>query len=86
MIPYGFVNRGKEGCCKMCIRDRYYLPEGRWTDFFTGEIQAGGRYYEGEFDYFSLPLYVRENTLLALGAVNDRPDYDYACLLYTSCQ
>lgn len=57
---------------------QYYLPEGRWTDFFTGEIKEGGRYYEGEFDYFSLPLYVRENTLLALGAVNDRPDYDYA--------
>ena len=57
---------------------QYYLPEGRWTDFFTGEIKEGGRYYEGEFDYFSLPFYVRENTLLALGAVNDRPDYDYA--------
>ncbi len=57
---------------------QYYLPERRWTDFFTGEIKEGGRYYEGEFDYFSLPLYVRENTLLALGAVNDRPDYDYA--------
>ena len=25
----------------------------------------------------SLPLYVKENTLLATGAVNDRPDYDY---------
>lgn len=56
---------------------QYYLPEGRWTDYFTGEVKTGGRYYEGEYDYFSLPLYVRENTLLALGSVNDRPDYDY---------
>lgn len=56
---------------------QYYLPEGRWTDYFTGEVKNGGRYYEGEYDYFSLPLYVRENTLLALGSVNDRPDYDY---------
>ena len=56
---------------------QYYLPEGRWTDYFTGEVKTGGRYYEGEYDYFSLPLYVKENTLLATGAVNDRPDYDY---------
>lgn len=56
---------------------QYYLPEGTWTDYFTGETKEGGRYYEGEYDYFSLPLYVKENTLLATGAVNDRPDYDY---------
>ena len=55
----------------------YYLPEGVWTDFFTGETKEGGKYYRGKFDYFSLPLYVRENTLLALGTRADRPDYDY---------
>lgn len=55
----------------------YYLPEGSWTDYFTGEVKSGGRFYEGKYDYFSLPLYVRENTLLAMGAVCDRPDYDY---------
>ncbi len=56
---------------------QYYLPEGRWTDYFTGESKEGGRYYEGSFDYFSLPLFVRPNTLLATGAVSWRPDYDY---------
>ena len=56
---------------------RYYLPEGRWTDYFTGEVKTGGRYFEGEYDYFSLPLYVRPGTLLAVGSVSDRPDYDY---------
>lgn len=35
---------------------QYYLPEGRWTDYFTGEVKTGGRYYEGEYDYFSLPF------------------------------
>lgn len=55
----------------------YYLPEGTWTDFFTGETKEGGRYYRGTYDYFSLPLYVRENSLLALGTREDRPDYDY---------
>ena len=57
---------------------RYYLPAGRWTELFTGKIRQGGRWYEGAYDYFSLPLYVRQNTLLPVGAVADRPDYDYA--------
>lgn len=30
----------------------YYLPEGIWTDFFTGEIKEGGRWYHGNYDYF----------------------------------
>ena len=55
----------------------YYLPEGRWTHLLSGEVNDGGRWFKGEYDYFSLPLYVRENTLLALGANEERPDYDY---------
>lgn len=56
----------------------YYLPEGLWTDYFTGEVKEGGRWYHGTYDYFSLPLYVKPNTLLAVGNVEDRPDYTYA--------
>lgn len=56
----------------------YYLPQGDWINYFDGTCKEGGRYYQGTYDYFSLPLYIRENTLLALGAVEDRPDYDYA--------
>lgn len=56
----------------------YYLPEGGWIDYFTGEWKEGGRFYRQSCDYFSLPLYVKENTLLAVGTVDDRPDYDYA--------
>jgi alpha-D-xyloside xylohydrolase len=29
-------------------------------------------------NYLSLPLMVRPNTVLSVGAVEDRPDYDYA--------
>lgn len=32
---------------------------------------------EDTYDYFSLPLYVKENTLLAVGRENHKPDYDY---------
>ena len=56
----------------------YYLPQGDWINYFDGTCKEGGRYYQGTYDYFSLPLYIRENTLLALGAVEERPDYDYA--------
>ncbi len=54
-----------------------YLPAGRWTNYFTGEEVEGGWRHE-RHDFFGLPLYVRENTLLAIGSRADRPDYDYA--------
>ncbi|MDO4332799.1 MAG: alpha-xylosidase [Eubacteriales bacterium] len=56
----------------------YYLPEGKWIDYFGGTEKQGGRYYRDTYNFFSLPLYVRENTLLAVGTIADRPDYDYA--------
>jgi alpha-D-xyloside xylohydrolase len=55
----------------------YYLPAGRWTHLLTGEVQAGGRWHKAEHGFLSLPLFVRPNTILPMGAVNDRPDYDY---------
>ena len=55
----------------------YYLPEGLWTDWFTGKTVQGGGWHKETYDYFSLPLFVRENTILVLGSHDDRPDYDY---------
>lgn len=55
----------------------YYLPEGVWTNYLTGEVRTGGRWYTEVFDYFHLPLMVREGTVLAVGADETRPDYDY---------
>lgn len=57
---------------------RYYVPEGRWTHYLTNEVVEGGRWYTDHHDYFSLPLYVRPNTLLAVGNQDEVPDYDYA--------
>ncbi len=57
----------------------YYLPgEGYWTDFFTGERKAGGKWYTGKYGYCEIPLYVRPNTILPIGVREDDPDYDYA--------
>lgn len=55
----------------------FYLPAGTWTSLITNEVKQGG-YHHDKHGYMSLPLYVCENTLLARGAVDDRPDYDYA--------
>ncbi|TCL56961.1 alpha-D-xyloside xylohydrolase [Kineothrix alysoides] len=55
----------------------YYLPEGKWTNYLTGDVKEGGKWYKEVFDYFHLPLMVRENTVLAVGSNDERPDYDY---------
>jgi alpha-D-xyloside xylohydrolase len=55
-----------------------YLPPGRWTHLLSGEVVEGGGYRRERHGYLSLPLYVRPGALLALGAVEDRPDYDHA--------
>lgn len=56
----------------------FYLPKGNWTDFFTGETVDGGTWIEKTYDYLHLPLMVRENSIVAVGACDDKPDYDYA--------
>lgn len=50
----------------------FYLPEGRWTNFFTGEVKSGPRWVKEKHDFDTLPLYVRENTILVLGKEGER--------------
>lgn len=56
----------------------YYLPEGKWVQLLSGEVIEGGRWRKEVHDYFTLPLLVRPNTILAVGACHDKPDYDFA--------
>lgn len=56
----------------------YYLPEGRWTHLLSGQTVEGGKWRKENYDFFSLPLFVRPNSILATGANDVRPDYDYA--------
>lgn len=56
----------------------YFLPEGCWTDFITGEQKQGGRWLREQYDYTGLPLLARENSVVAVGAVDSRPDYELA--------
>lgn len=56
----------------------YYLPEGTWTSLLTGESKEGGKWYKEHHGYLSIPLYVKENSIIALGACDSDPVYDYA--------
>ncbi|MDL2232919.1 alpha-xylosidase [Ruminococcaceae bacterium OttesenSCG-928-L11] len=56
----------------------YYLPKGTWTHLLSGETVEGDGWREETYDYFSLPLFVRENTLLPMGKSETEADYDYA--------
>ena len=55
----------------------FYLPDGTWTSYFTGETRQGPGWFRERHGFESLPLYVRDGAALAVGARDDRPDYDY---------
>ncbi len=56
----------------------YYLPAGRWTNLLTGERTDGGRWVHEVHDFMSLPLMVRENSIVPIGSNHDDVEYDYS--------
>ena len=56
---------------------KYYIPEGKWTNFITGKKYEGGRWIKEIHDYLSIPMLVKENSIIAVGANDTKPDYDY---------
>jgi alpha-glucosidase/alpha-D-xyloside xylohydrolase len=48
---------------------RIYLPRGAWYDFWTHERVEGGREINRPVDLETMPLYVREGSILPLGPV-----------------
>ncbi len=48
---------------------RVYLPRGAWYDFWTHERVEGGREISRPVDLETIPLYVREGSILPLGPV-----------------
>ena len=57
---------------------QYYLPDGEWTHLLDGRRMTGGRWVKEKYDFMSLPLWVKENTLLPVGKSSDQVEYDYA--------
>jgi alpha-D-xyloside xylohydrolase len=57
----------------------FYLPKGKWTSFFSNEVREGPGWFKERHGFNSLPLYVRENTVLVLGSTSAvGAVYDYA--------
>lgn len=55
----------------------YYLPEGDWTNFISGERIKGGCWRHEKHSYKSIPLLAKSNSVIAVGQNNQKPDYDY---------
>ncbi len=49
-----------------------YLPEGKWYDFYTGEILEGGRSFTAPAPFERIPLYARAGQIVPIG-----PDIQY---------
>lgn len=56
----------------------YWVPQGIWTDFFTGERIEGGIWRTEKHGYLSVPLLARPNSIIAMGNDDTKPDYNYA--------
>ena len=55
----------------------YYLPEGKWFNILTNQVVEGGKWQKETHDYFSIPLLVRPNAILAVGNCDTKPDYEF---------
>lgn len=43
-----------------------YLPEGKWTDFFTGEIYRGGRVYKIRTPLDRMPVFAKAGAIIPM--------------------
>ncbi len=64
----------------------YYLPKGKWYNLLTGKVLEEGGWQKESYEFFTMPLLIRQNSIVAMGGCDDRPDYDYSngVILYLS--
>lgn len=57
----------------------YYLPAGKWTDLWNDKVIQGPTWItEEDYSLTSLPVFVKENSVLLLGPEDVKvPDYEY---------
>ncbi len=51
----------------------YYLPHGRWTNWFTREVVEGGGWRREVHGFDTLPLWVREGAVIPLAGDDGQP-------------
>lgn len=56
----------------------FYLPNGKWTSFWDNQVLQGPKWVKQVHDFTTLPIYVREGTILVLGKEGEiRSSYDW---------
>ncbi len=55
----------------------YYLPKGKWTHLLNNKVVEGNGWVRENYGFMSLPLFVKENSIVAIGDNNSEADYDY---------
>lgn len=53
----------------------FYLPAGEWTHLLSGEKVRGDKWYTKNYEYLSLPLFVRQNSIIAMHEGATDPAY-----------
>lgn len=68
----------------------FYLPDGIWTDIITGETVKGGKFFKRTCTYMEMPVYAKENSLVAYGNFINNFEYDYSkdteIIWYSPCE
>ena len=56
------------------IRNGIYLPEGRWVDYYNGDVYQGGRIIN-EYDapLWKLPVFVKADAIIPMTNPNNNP-------------
>lgn len=56
------------------IRNGIYLPEGKWVDYFTGDVYEGGRILNNfDVPLWKLPVFVKSGSILPMTKPNNNP-------------
>lgn len=58
---------------------KYYLPKGKWTNLLSNKFYdvADGKWFEEKYDYFNMPLFVRENSIILMNPKATQAKYKY---------
>ncbi|MEV5503824.1 hypothetical protein AB0M50_51335, partial [Nonomuraea fuscirosea] len=74
----GTARRGSTAAAVARAPRRLRRYSGTWTRLLDGERVTGPGWRTERHGFDSLPLLVRPGAVIATGARDDRPDYDYA--------
>lgn len=55
----------------------FYLPAGTWTELSTGRAVEGPTWVKEQVGFLEMPIWVRAGSVLAIGNVQDRPEYGF---------